>query len=119
LKSNIVILGSGISGIGAAILASKQNYNVLVSDSKSIKSETKRILIQKNISWEENGHTELKIINSDLIVKSPGISSSIDIIKKITELKIPIISEIEFAFRYTKAKIIAVTGTNGKTTTLF
>ena len=117
MKSNIVILGSGISGIGAAILASKQNYNVLVSDSKSIKSETKRILIQKNISWEENGHTELKIINSDLIVKSPGISSSIDIIKKITELKIPIISEIEFAFRYTKAKIIAVTGTNGRTTT--
>ena len=117
MKSNIVILGSGISGLGAAILASKQNYNVLVSDSKYINSETKKILIKNDISWEENGHSEQKIIKSDLIIKSPGISSSINIIKKIKKFKVPIISEIEFASRYTKAKIIAVTGTNGKTTT--
>ena len=100
MKSNIVILGSGISGLGAAILASKQNYNVLVSDSKYINSETKKILIKNDISWEENGHSEQKIIKSDLIIKSPGISSSINIIKKIKEFKVPIISEIEFASRY-------------------
>jgi len=117
LKRRISILGSGKSGLGAALLASQNNYEVFVSDFNLIKGETKKIFNNKDIEWEENKHSFSKIINSELIVKSPGISDSNELIKKINELKIPVISEIEFASRFTKGDIVAITGTNGKTTT--
>ena len=117
MKRRISILGSGKSGLGAALLASQNNYEVFVSDFNLIKSETKEIFNNKDIEWEENKHSFSKIINSELIVKSPGISDSNELIKKINQLKIPVISEIEFASRFTKGDIVAITGTNGKTTT--
>jgi len=117
VSNNIAILGAGVSGIGAAILASNKNYNVFVSDSNSIDKKNKKVLDNNNIAWEENGHDLAKILSSDLIIKSPGIPDHIDLIQKIIEKEISIISEIEFASRFTQAKIVAITGTNGKTTT--
>ena len=117
MSNNIAILGAGVSGIGAAILASNKNYNVFVSDSNSIDEKNKKVLDNHNIVWEENGHDLAKILSSDLIIKSPGIPDHIDLIQKIIEKEISIISEIEFASRFTQAKIVAITGTNGKTTT--
>jgi UDP-N-acetylmuramoylalanine--D-glutamate ligase len=117
VSDNIAILGAGVSGIGAAILASNKNYNVFISDSNSIDKKNKKVLDKHNITWEENGHDLAKILTSDLVIKSPGISNHINLIQKIIEKEISIISEIEFASRFTKAKIVAITGTNGKTTT--
>ena len=117
MNQRLTILGSGISGFGAAILASKYNYKVFVSDNNSIKDSEKALFDKHDILWEENGHTFNKILNSDLIVKSPGIPNNSKIITEIIKNNIQIFSEIEFASKYTKAKIIAVTGTNGKTTT--
>ena len=117
MSNNIAILGAGVSGIGAAILASNKNYNVFISDSSSINKKNKKILDNHNITWEENGHDLAKILTSDLVIKSPGIPNHINLIQKIIEKEISIISEIEFASRFTKAKIVAITGTNGKTTT--
>ncbi len=113
----ITILGAGESGIGAAILAQKKGFTVFVSDFGKIKEQYKKILEQYNIEFEEGKHTEDKILNSCEIIKSPGIPDKVSIIRKIKNKKIKIISEIEFAGRYTKARTICITGSNGKTTT--
>lgn len=112
----IVILGAGESGNGAAILAKKQGFEVFVSDKGVIKDAYKKQLLDNNISFEEGKHTEEIILNAHEIIKSPGIPHKVAIIQKAKEKNIPIISEIEFGSRYTNAKIIAITGTNGKST---
>ena len=116
-KSNIVVLGAGKSGIGAGVLAKKNGANVLVSDFDQISQDNQKILNNYNISWEENGHDEVAVLNADLVVKSPGISDSNSLIKKLDQKGIPVISEIELAARYCKGKKICITGSNGKTTT--
>ncbi len=116
-RKNISILGAGESGIGAAILAVSKDLNTFVSDFGSIKDKYKNVLNEKKIEWEEGGHNEERILASDLIIKSPGIPPSTPILVKAREAGIDIISEIEFAFRYDTSKVIAVTGSNGKTTT--
>lgn len=116
-KSRIVILGAGESGTGAAVLAKKQGFETFVSDISEIKKLYKNILEKYKIIYEEGQHSEEKILNANEVIKSPGISNKISIIKRIKERNIPIISEIEFAGRYTKAKTICITGSNGKTTT--
>jgi len=113
----IVILGAGESGTGAAVLAKKQGFEVFVSDMSEIKSEYKLLLNNNDIVWEEKQHTESIILNAIEVVKSPGIPDKAPIIKKLLAQNTPVISEIEFAGRYTKAKMICITGSNGKTTT--
>jgi UDP-N-acetylmuramoylalanine--D-glutamate ligase len=118
MKKRMVILGAGESGVGAALLANKQGYDVFVSDGGSIRADYKAELEVHQILFEENQHTEPGIINADEVIKSPGIPENADIVKKIRAKNIPVISEIEFAFRYIgKSKVIAITGSNGKTTT--
>ena len=114
---SIVILGAGESGVGAALLAKAKGLVPFVSDSEKIKPEYKEILFKNSISLEEGQHDESYLLTADKVVKSPGIPDDIPILQKLKEKNIPVISEIEFAFKYTKAKIIAITGTNGKTTT--
>lgn len=116
-NKHISILGAGESGVGAAILAKKQGWNVFVSDFGMIKQEFKDELDSHELTWEEAQHTESIILNSDLIIKSPGIPDKAPIIKKAKEKGIKIISEIEFGGFYSKAKTICITGSNGKTTT--
>lgn len=113
----LVILGGGESGVGAAILGKKVGYDVFLSDRNSIKEKYKNILTEKQIPFEENQHTVEIILNADWIIKSPGIPKKSNIIQKINERKIRISSEIEFASQFTKATLIAITGSNGKTTT--
>lgn len=113
----IVILGAGESGAGAAVLAKKEGFDVFVSDMSMIKDKYKELLDSHGIEWEEKGHTEEKILNADEIIKSPGIPDNAPIIKKCVAKGIGIISEIEFAGRYTTSKMICITGSNGKTTT--
>ena len=113
----IVILGAAESGIGAALLAIKQGADVFVSEKGEIKEKYKQILIEKNIPFEENNHNEEKILKASEVIKSPGISAKVPIIQKIKSKGIPVISEIEYGARYTKSPIIAITGTNGKSTT--
>lgn len=113
----LVVLGAGESGVGTAILAQKQGYKVFVSDFGKIADKYKTILNEHNIEWEEQQHTESKILSAGEIMKSPGIPDKAPIIKAIKEKGISIISEIEFAGRYTNAKMICITGSNGKTTT--
>ena len=113
----LVILGGGESGVGAAILGKKVGYDVFLSDRNSIKEKYKNILTEKQIPFEENQHTVEMILNADWIIKSPGIPKKSNIIQKINERKIRISSEIEFASQFTKATLIAITGSNGKTTT--
>ncbi|MDR0834060.1 MAG: UDP-N-acetylmuramoyl-L-alanine--D-glutamate ligase [Candidatus Symbiothrix sp.] len=113
----LVVLGGGESGAGAAVLAKKQGFDVFLSDSSEIKAKYKALLEQYNIPFEEKQHTEALILNADEIVKSPGIPDKVAIIQKIKAQHIPVISEIEFAGRYTGAKMICITGSNGKTTT--
>lgn len=115
--SRIVILGGGESGAGAAVLAKAKGFDVFVSDFSSIKPKYKDMLDAHGICWEENQHTEADILNADEIIKSPGIPDKAPIIKKLKEKGTPIISEIEFAGRYTDSKMICITGSNGKTTT--
>ena len=117
MNKSISIIGAGESGIGAAILAKKNSYNVFVSDNNIIKTNYRKVLIENKIDFEEGGHSFEKILNSNLIIKSPGIPNESELIKKINKLDLNLISEIDFAYRFTKAKIIAITGTNGKTTT--
>lgn len=117
MKEKIVILGAGESGTGAAILAKAKGYDVLVSDAAAIKDKYKTELTTNGIVFEEGGHTDEKILDAKLIIKSPGIPDKAPIMQKAASLGIPVCDEIEFAFRNTDAKIIAVTGTNGKTTT--
>lgn len=117
MSKRIVILGGGESGVGSAILAKVKGFDVFLSDKGSIKDKYKKILDENNILWEEKQHTEELILNADEVVKSPGIPDKVEIIKKLKEKSINVISEIEFAGRYTNAKIIGITGSNGKTTT--
>jgi UDP-N-acetylmuramoylalanine--D-glutamate ligase len=114
---NIVVLGSGESGVGAAVLAKIKGYSVFVSDKGTIKDEYKRELQQYQVEWEEGQHTEDRILAADCIIKSPGIPDTAEMVKKAAAKDIPIISEIEWAGYFTKAKCIGITGTNGKTTT--
>lgn len=113
----LVILGGGESGVGAAILGKKVGFDVFLSDMGSIKDEYKAILSEKGIPFEEKQHTDTLILNADWIIKSPGIPKNSTIIQKINERQILISSEIEFASQYTDATLIAITGSNGKTTT--
>ncbi len=116
-NKKIVVLGAGESGLGSAVLAQKQGFNVFVSDKGKIKEEYKAGLEKYGILFEEGEHTESIILSATEIIKSPGIPEKVDIIKKIRSTGIPIVSEIEFAGRYSNAKMIGITGTNGKTTT--
>ncbi len=113
----IVILGAGESGAGAAVLAKLKGYDVFVSDLSAIQPSYKSLLDQYAIEWEEMQHTEALILNATEVIKSPGIPDKASIVKKITEKGIKIISEIEFAGRFTNARMICITGSNGKTTT--
>ena len=117
MVKRIVVLGAGISGVGAAVLAKKKGFEVFVSDKGKITEDNKKVLLNNEIDWEENNHTFDKILNADEVIKSPGIPDSVELIMNLKNAKIPLISEVEFAFRYTKAKIAAITGSNGKTTT--
>ena len=117
MSKRIVVLGAGISGVGAAVLAKKKGFEVFVSDKGKITDDNKKVLLNNEIDWEEGKHTLDKILNADEVVKSPGIADKVELIQKLKFQSIPVISEVEFAFRYTKAKIAAITGSNGKTTT--
>jgi UDP-N-acetylmuramoylalanine--D-glutamate ligase len=116
-KGKIVVLGARESGTGAAILAKAQGYDVFVSDKGKIADKFKNLLLQHQIKFEEEQHTEAEILSATEVVKSPGIPEKAEMIVKIKENKIPVVSEIEFAARYTNAKKICITGSNGKTTT--
>ena len=113
----IVVLGAGESGAGAAVLAKVKGFDTFVSDMSNISEKYKNLLKKYDISWEEGKHTEELILNADEIIKSPGIPNEAPIIQKLKAQDTPIISEIEFAGRYTNAKMICITGSNGKTTT--
>lgn len=117
MAKRIVILGAGESGAGAAVLAKKQGFDTFVSDMSQIKDKYKKMLDERDIPWEEGHHTESLILNADEVIKSPGIPNDAPLILKLKEQGTPIISEIEFAGRYTQAKMICITGSNGKTTT--
>lgn len=116
-EKKLVVLGAGESGVGAAVLAQQKGYDVFVSDSGLILAEYKQQLIDLNIEFEEGIHTAARILNADVIVKSPGIPQAASIVKKVREKAIEVLSEIEFATRYTSAKLICITGSNGKSTT--
>ncbi|MFB1022419.1 MAG: UDP-N-acetylmuramoyl-L-alanine--D-glutamate ligase, partial [Vicingaceae bacterium] len=113
----IAILGGGESGVGAALLAKKEGLVPFVSDFGKIKDKYKKVLIQNEIEWEEGSHSIENILTADEVIKSPGISDEVPLIQQLLKKEISVISEIEFAFRYCKAKIIGITGCNGKTTT--
>ena len=113
----IVVLGAGESGSGAAILAKEKGFDVFVSDFGAISEPYRALLDQNGVAWEDGQHTEALILNADEVVKSPGIPLTAPLIQKLQAQGTPIISEIEFAARYTKAKMICITGSNGKTTT--
>jgi len=116
-EKKLVVLGAGESGVGAAVLAKQKGYDVFVSDSGAIIEEYKQQLIDLNIEFEEGSHTETRVLSADIIVKSPGIPQKAAIVKKVREKGIEVVSEIEFAARYTSAKLICITGSNGKSTT--
>ncbi|WP_379093480.1 UDP-N-acetylmuramoyl-L-alanine--D-glutamate ligase [Pedobacter sp. UC225_65] len=113
----IVVLGAGESGVGAAMLAQKHGFDVFVSDFGGISDRYKSALQELNISFEEKQHSNELILNANEVIKSPGIPANAPIVKALVEKNIPVISEIEFAKRYTKAKTICITGSNGKSTT--
>ena len=113
----LVILGGGESGVGTAILGKQKSFDVFVSDSKSISEKYKQVLLHHEIHFEENQHSENLIFTADVVMKSPGIPEKAPIVKKLLELNIPVISEIEFAGQFTNATIVGITGSNGKTTT--
>ena len=113
----IAVLGAGESGVGASVLAKREGFDVWVSDMSEIKPHYKQMLLERNIGWEEQGHTESKILDANEIIKSPGIPETAPIVVKARGKGIPIISEIEFAGRYTNSHMICITGSNGKTTT--
>lgn len=115
--SKLVVLGAGESGVGAAILAKKKSFEVFVSDYGTIKPQYVKMLEDNDIQYEQGGHTEAKILDANEVVKSPGIKNDAPIVKKLVAANIPVISEIEFAARYTDAKFVCITGSNGKTTT--
>lgn len=113
----LVVLGAGESGAGAALLGKKQGFAVFVSDKGSIAPKYKDVLLQAGIDWEEGAHTEARILDADLCVKSPGIPDAVPLVQALVGRGVPVISEIEFASWYCGATLIAITGSNGKTTT--
>ncbi|SEH86266.1 UDP-N-acetylmuramoylalanine--D-glutamate ligase [Paenimyroides aquimaris] len=113
----LVILGGGESGVGTALLGKKEGYEVFVSDFGSISEKYQQVLIQNEIDWEQQQHTEDKIVNADVVVKSPGIPDKAPIVKKLREKGVKVISEIEFVYSFAKNTSVAITGSNGKTTT--
>jgi len=113
----LVILGGGESGVGTALLGRTKGYDVFVSDKGKIKEKYKSVLIKHKIEWEEEQHTLGKILNADLVMKSPGIPDKVALVQQLIGLEIPVISEIEFASKFTKATLVGITGSNGKTTT--
>ncbi len=115
-KQKIAILGAGESGVGTAILAKKEGFEVFVSDFEKIKKKYKQVLLHHEINWEEEGHTETEILSAAIVMKSPGIPDSAPIIIKLKEKGVKVISEIEFASNFTNATIVGITGSNGKTT---
>ena len=117
MDKRIAILGAGESGTGAAVLAKKEGFDVFVSDLSIISSDYKKLLKKHQIPYEESQHTEELILHANEIIKSPGIPDHAPVIRKVIEKNIPVLSEIEFAGRYTNAKMICITGSNGKTTT--
>ncbi len=117
MMKRIVVLGAGESGTGAAILAKEKGFEVFVSDCGTISEPYRALLNQNGVEWEDGQHTEERILNADEVIKSPGISLTAPLIQKLQTQGMPIISEIEFAARYTNAKMICITGSNGKTTT--
>ena len=117
MNKRIVVLGAGISGLGAAILAKRKGFDVFVSDKGKITEDNKKALLNNDIDWEEGRHSLENITNAHEIIKSPGIADQTDLVQTLNSYNIPVISEVEFAFRYTRAQIAAITGTNGKTTT--
>lgn len=117
MQERLIILGGGESGVGAALLGKKQGFRVFLSDKGLLKNDYREKLIHNEIEFEEGNHSEERILEADLVVKSPGIPKKSELIQKIKNKHIPVVSEIEFASRYTNAKIIAITGSNGKTTT--
>ncbi|MBQ0736457.1 UDP-N-acetylmuramoyl-L-alanine--D-glutamate ligase [Aquimarina celericrescens] len=117
MQKRLVVLGAGESGVGTAILGKKEGYDVFVSDKGTITDHYKEVLRNFEIEWEEQQHTENKILNADIVMKSPGIPDKVDLVQKLKGKEILVVSEIEFASKYTKATIVGVTGSNGKTTT--
>jgi UDP-N-acetylmuramoylalanine--D-glutamate ligase len=118
LSKRFVILGGGESGVGAAVLASRRGYDVFLSDGGALKDQYRKELKEHGIGFEEGGHSEERILNAEEVMKSPGIPDKNELVKKIRKKGIPIISEIELAYRYKgDSKIIGITGSNGKTTT--
>lgn len=113
----LVVLGGGESGVGTAILGLRKGYEVFVSDKGKIKDKYKDVLLNFGIDWEELKHSEEKIMKADIVMKSPGIPDAVPLVKELVKKGIPVISEIEFAAKYTDATIIGITGSNGKTTT--
>lgn len=115
-KPKIAILGAGESGVGTAVLAKKQGFEVFVSDFGKVKDKYKDALNELGVEWEEGGHNENRILEADVVMKSPGIPEKAPMVKKLVEKGVPVISEIEFASKYSSAKVIGITGSNGKTT---
>lgn len=113
----LVVLGGGESGVGTALLGKAKGYQVFVSDFGNLKEAYKNVLIDNEIDWEDGGHTESKILNADLVMKSPGIPDKAPIVKQIRAKGIQVVSELEFASQFTQATIVGITGSNGKTTT--
>jgi UDP-N-acetylmuramoylalanine--D-glutamate ligase len=116
-KQRLVILGGGESGVGTALLGTAKGYEVFVSDKGTIKEKYKEVLKHHEIEWEEEQHTVAKILNADVVMKSPGIPDTVALVQQLIKKEIPVISEIEFASKYTNATLIGITGSNGKTTT--
>lgn len=113
----LVILGGGESGVGTAILGKQKGYKVFLSDKGALTKEYKKVLLHHQIDFEENQHSETKILEADVVMKSPGIPDTVPLVQKLVENAIPVISEIEFAAAFTKATMVGITGSNGKTTT--
>lgn len=113
----LVVLGAGESGVGAALLGLKNGFEVFVSDKGNIKEAYKKVLEHFGLAWEEQQHTEAKILNADVVMKSPGIPDKVSLVQQLMAKGIPVVSEIELAAKYTNAVITGITGTNGKTTT--
>ena len=117
MKKRIVVLGGGESGVGAAVLAKVKGYDTFLSDSGKVAPKYAAMLAEHGVEWEDGGHTESRVLCADEVVKSPGIPNDAPIIVKLRSKNIPVISEIEFAGRFTDAKMVCITGSNGKTTT--
>ena len=115
--SLLAVLGGGESGVGAALLGIKKGYEVLVSDKGEIGQAQREVLSNNEIEWESGGHSVERLLNAELVVKSPGIPDEVEVVQRLLKAGVPVISEVEFASRFTDSRIVAITGSNGKTTT--